>query len=644
MLENDGSKLNKLEDLKGRLFSKNYKVKLEHRDSFPHFQRKEVPVSWEKKEEVKSDLREKFFMKTSMFKKLFIFSIVFFVLALGYAAYTFFANSNSVSSDNIDISVQSNTFTAGGEEYPLLVQIANKNSSPLELVDLVVDYPKSSSSDSSTDSDHIRLSLGTIPAGGIKNENVNLVLFGEQGSTQQLKISIEYRVQDSNAIFVKDKLFDVTISSTPVDLSVDAPTEASPNQNVNFNVKATLNSTTPVPNMLLKVDYPIGFQFVSATPAPTLGNNVWELGTMTPGIGTNISIVGKMIDVSEGEEKVFHVWSGSQSATDKTNIDVVFNSSDHTIIINKPSIEATLSINGVSDTQYAVDTQTTVQGQIHWVNNLDTKIDNLKIEAKISGNALDRGTISAGNNGFYDSSQDTIIWDKNSDNKFLEVSPGDSGDLSFSLSPLSLFSASNGMISSPAINIDVIVTGEQAQDAGAPVELSNEESKTINIISDVGLSTQAVYHSSTFIDTGPLPPKAEQKTTYTITWSLSNTANNISKAEVTSTLPEWMNFVGPFSPPNEDLTYDPSTKEIVWNIGGIPPGTGITDGGRQVSFQVELTPSLSQVGTEPVIINDAILTGHDDFANVDVRVNKTSLNTRLSNDSNFPLDGSRVVQ
>ena len=100
---------------------------------------------------------------------------------------------------------------------------------------------------------------------------------------------------------------------------------------------------------------------------------------------------------------------------------------------------------------------------------------------------------------------------------------------------------------------------------------------------------------------------------------------------------------GHFLRKSEDLTYDNNTNEIVWNVGTIPPGTGITGAGRQVSFQVELTPSLSQVGTSPVIINDATLTGHDDFANVDVRVNKTSLDTGLSNDTGFPFGGDRVV-
>ncbi|MFA6585880.1 MAG: hypothetical protein WCS86_01840 [Candidatus Paceibacterota bacterium] len=639
----DGDKLNKIEELKSKLFSKDYQVKIEHRDSFPHFQKREVMDSWQKKEEVRSDLREKFFMKTSMFKKFFIFSIIFFVLSIGYAAYMFFGNSNSVSNDNIDISILSNAFTAGGEEYPLLLEVVNRNSSPLQLVDLLVEYPKSSQASLSQDNEHLRISLGTIPAGGIKNENVKFILFGEQGSTRQIKVSIEYRVEGSNAIFVKDKLFDISISSTPINLSVDAPTEVSSNQDITLNVKATLNATKSVSKMLLKVDYPIGFQFVKSTPSPSLGNNIWNLGDLSPGAERSISILGKMVDVFDGEEKVFRVWSGSQSPTDKSLIAVVFNSLEHIVLVKKSSIDARLLINGVYQREYAIDTKTSIQGQIQWTNNLETKINNLSIRAKISGNSINRKTISVGQ-GFYDSTQDVIVWDKNSQSKFTSVDPGDSGAVSFSFSPLSLFSASSGIVSSPTINIDVSVTGEQSQSAGVTTDLSSTESKVIRIISDVGLSSKALFYSGAFTNSGPIPPKVEQKTTYTVVWSLSNTANNISNTQVRSTLPPWVRFVGPFIPATEDLTYNASTKEIVWNVGGIPKGTGITEEGREISFQVELTPSLSQVGTEPTIINDTTLTGHDDFANVDVRVNKASLSTRLLNDPGFTFNGSRVVE
>ncbi|OGI71564.1 hypothetical protein A3B84_03040 [Candidatus Nomurabacteria bacterium RIFCSPHIGHO2_02_FULL_35_13] len=643
MPPHDGDKLNRIEELKSKLFNKNYQTKIGHRDSFPHFQKREVMDSWIKKEDARSTFRENFFMKTSMFKKFFIFSIVFFILALGYASYMFFAKGNTVSNDNIDISVLSNAFTAGGEEYPLLLEIANKNNSPLDLVDLVVEYPKSSQASLSQDNERLRISLGTIPAGGVKNENMKLVLFGEQGSTRQIKISLEYRVEGSNAIFVKDKFYDVSINSTPINLSINAPLEASSNQDITLGVKATLNATKSVSKILLKVDYPVGFQFVKATPAPFLGNNIWNLGDLAPGAERNISIVGKMLDVFDGEEKVFRVWSGSQSLSDKSLIKIVFNSLEHIVMIKKSSIEAKLLINGVYQREYAIDTKTSIQGQIQWTNNLETKINNLEIRAKISGNAVNRATISAGQ-GFYNSSQDLIIWDKNSQSKFVEINPGDSGAVSFSFSPVSLFSASGGIVSLPSVNIDVFITGQQAQGGGVVTELNNSESKIVRIISDVGLSTKALFFSGPFLNSGPLPPKVEQKTTYSIVWSLSNTANNISKAVIRSTLPPWMHFTGSFSPATEDLTYDASTKEIVWNVSGIPRGTGITEAGRDITFQVQLTPSLSQVGTEPIIINDTILTGHDDFANVNVRVNKASLSTRLLNDLNFPANASRVVQ
>src|SRR3989338_7095685 len=345
----DRNKLNRIEELKNKLLSKSYQTKIEHRDNFTHPDRREVPDSWEENgvPAAASDFMNKFFVKTSIFKKFFIFSIIFFVLAVGYASYTFFAGGNTVSNDNIEISIFGNSFTTGGEELSFVVGIINKNNSPLELVDLVVEYPKSSSGGLSDDTERMRESLGTIPAGGLRNENLKVVLFGEQGSIRPIKISVEYRVEGSNAIFVKEKIYEVSINSTPIDLSLDAPSLMSPNQDITLNVKATLNAAQSVPNVLIKVDYPIGFQFTSANPTPSLGNNVWKLGDLAPGNERSVSITGKMLDVSDGEEKTFRVWSGLQSEADKSTIGVVFNSLSHTIMIKRPFIEARLFINDV---------------------------------------------------------------------------------------------------------------------------------------------------------------------------------------------------------------------------------------------------------------------------------------------------------
>jgi hypothetical protein len=349
-----------------------------------------------------------------------------------------------------------------------------------------------------------------------------------------------------------------------------------------------------------------------------------------------------MIDVSDGEEKTFHVFSGSQNNSDKSKIGIVFNSLGHTLTIKKPFIEARLAINGVYQSEYAVDSNTTISGQINWVNNLDTKVEDLEIRAQFSGNALNRKSINA-NQGYYNSSLDTILWDKNSQYKFSEVNPGDSGSVNFTLSPLSLFSASRGILTAPTIQVSVSVSARQST-LGGTQKLNDSELKIIRVISNVGLGAKALYYIGAFPNSGPIPPKAEQETTYTIVWNLSNTANNISDAKVRSTLPAWVRFIGPISPPTENLTYDPATREVIWEVGGIPASTGITGDSREVSFKVGLMPSLSQVGTSPVLINETTLTGRDDFAKVNVQVSKLALSTLLINDPSFNVTGANVVE
>ena len=256
---------------------------------------------------------------------------------------------------------------------------------------------------------------------------------------------------------------------------------------------------------------------------------------------------------------------------------------------------------------------------------------------------MDRRTIN-GQQGFYSSGEDVIIWDQNSVNAFREVSPGDSGTVNFSLSPLSLFSTAGGVLSDPSINIEISISGKQMLEGYATADINSFESAKVRVISDVGFATKALYYSGPFTNFGSIPPKVEKETSYTIVWSVTNTSNSISKATVRSSIPAWMRFVGSVSPTTENLVFNSSTREIVWNIGKIPKGAGITGAGKEVAFQVAFTPSLSQVGSLPVIINEAVLTGHDDFANVDVKTTKGSLRTRLDNDPAFPPSGGSVVE
>src|SRR5690606_33301324 len=112
-----------------------------------------------------------------------------------------------------------------------------------------------------------RIAVGDAPAGSVIRKLLNVQIFGQQGSTRDISITLEYRVPGSNAIFFKQKVYTINISSAPVNLLVTGPENSGSNQNLSFSIKTSLNTPESVRGMMVTVDYPRGFDFSGATPA-----------------------------------------------------------------------------------------------------------------------------------------------------------------------------------------------------------------------------------------------------------------------------------------------------------------------------------------------------------------------------------------
>ena len=83
--------------------------------------------------------------------------------------------------------------------------------------------------------------------------------------------------------------------------------------------------------------------------------------------------------------------------------------------------------------------------------------------------------------------------------------------------------------------------------------------------------------------------KPEEETTYTITFSVANTTNNISKAKLVTSLPPRVSYKNLISPKMKKLTFDAVTRELVWDIGTIPRETGLSGAKKKFLFKF-LTP------------------------------------------------------
>lgn len=595
----------------------------------------DISETWEEDQ----DMPKHYKKSSSWTKKFLVVSVLFFLMSVGVVSYVIYGGSNVVSSKNIDIEISGPVSVGGGEEASIQISIANHNSVSLELADLIVEFPDGTRSADNINQDFIRFrkTIGIIKAGEGINELVRPVFFGEKNDIKEIKVILEYRVAGSNAIFVKEEQYSLTINSAPISLSVSGLKEVSTNQEIRLDISVVSNSESVVNDLVVKVDYPFGFEFISSNPPPTFGENSWKLGDFASGGKRKVSIRG-ILKGQDGEKKFFRVYSGIQSDENDKEIGVVYNSLVQEVVLRKPFLGAVVMIGGDITSEYIAESNETIRVNIAWSNNLPVRINNAKIEVLLSGEILNESSVAV-ERGFYDSSRNTVVWDKRVIPELGVIESGESGVVKFSFKPKEM---DKFIIKNPEVSLRVSVEGDRSSEDNVPEKVESFVDGIVKFISNTSFTSRAVYYTGPFLNTGPIPPKAETETTYTIIWTVLNTSNNISSAVVKSSIPSYVRWLDTVSPSNEKVSYDSSTGEIIWDLDDIKIGTGIIRQVREVAFRVSLFPSLSQVGDSPLLVLNALLIGNDDFTGTEISVDTRAITTRLSSDPGFNLGDERV--
>lgn len=568
--------------------------------------------------------------KMSFAAKFLIGSVVFFILAAGAAAYMFLGGGNVISPQNIDIQVLAPSLVDSGKQGAIQVIVDNRNTSALTLVDLLVDYPNGTRDPANPTQtlSHVRDSIGTINSGQQIKQNVDGIFYGAEGSAQKVTVTLEYSVAGSNAVFEKTAEADFRIGSSPISLSINTPDSVVAGQPFPIDITVQSNATTPLQNVVVQGQYPFGFSAVSATPAAVVGGTFWQLGTMAPGSSQVIHLVGS-INGQEGDTKVLSFIVGSNTDPTDTTIAVPVLTVPQTVTVHRPFITASISVNGQSSgggNAIAVAQGAALQGTITWTNNLSTAVTNAQFTLNLSGPALDKNSVSS-SNGFYQSQNNTITWGPSQDATLASVPPGGTGELQFSFSTLAP-GAGGTLITNPTINLSLDVQGtSQDSSGGGPQQVSSIATANVSIASQLSLAAQALHFTGPITDTGPMPPKAEAATSYTVQWTVKNSSNTIGNAIVTAVLPQYVRYV---SAGAVGVSYDGSSRTVTWNLGDLPAGVGYSAAAKVADFQVVLTPSTSQVGSIPQLTGPAVLKGQDRYAQVGVESDAPAVSTQLT--------------
>ncbi len=550
-------------------------------------------------------------------------ALLFFLVALGSVGYFFYFGGNSVSMDKIVIDIQGPTTISSGDTIPLSLTITNKNSVAIKNATIEINFPVGTRSATDMLAPYQRYveDITLLESGATITRSIKAVVFGGQAQNLALPISFSYGTTGSNATFVKTSSYTLTISSTPLSLSVDTISETVSGKPITLTLLVRSNATTPLSNVVVSGVFPFGFS-VASSSVP-FANSSFFIGKMLPGAQKTILLIGTLVG-QDKEQRVFRFSVGTTKSAQDRTLAVEYMTQEATTVITAPFITTNISINGDTRENIVLASGSTQNVNISYVNTLATSVTNATVAITISGSAVDYESIRT-QNGFYRSSDRTIVFSRDTDSALATLAPGASGVGAFTFSTLSL----DSLASAPMITLAISVSGTRVGQANVPEQVSASVTKTAKVATAVVLKASSLHDSGPLSTSGPIPPRIDIPTVYTVVWSVQNKGSAVAGGSVRSTLPSYVSYTGSTAGSGV-FTYDVGAHSLSWNTGDLAQGAS-----AEGVFQISLTPSSSQKGSAPALTGGMSFSGYDRFAGVQVTATADPATTETKGDPGY---------
>lgn len=559
-------------------------------------------------------------------------SIALLALALGivYKIHAMLFDETRVA-----ISITGPKDVASVEETTFTVAYSNKNWAGLANVTLVFSYPDSFHLQAGNSAE-INGSLAEIPIGEIKANTEGKVLvtgkfYGSKGDLVSLKATLRYSPKNVATVFEKTAQFAVNVGSSPLSLEITAPLELATGQDVVYVVDYANKSDVSFPNLRVKVEYPDGFEFVSAEPKPSEGQSVWYVGNFDAQASGKITVRGVLSGARE-ERKSVRGMIGFFQGEGKF-VAYAENERQTRIIASPLSISQT--VNGLTD--IAVNQGDTLRYVIRFSNDGNVGVRDAIVTVDIDPAVLDMSQLNL-SRGAYDAARKLLIWKASDVPNLGRLEPGAGGEISFSVPVAKALTSADGS------NLSVRSVAK-IDSPDIPTPLGSNKIIASNILyvklnSLVNVGVRALYDDPVFPNSGPVPPKVGQTTSYTLHLRVTNSSNDLKQARVVAALPTGVSYSGKFSPGGETVTFNDRTNTLAWDLGAFP-ATG--NAPRELVFQVTATPNVTEVGNPLVLASGVTFTAQDTFTRQDIRVEKGEQDNFLRDDKKYGSVGNEVV-
>ena len=546
-------------------------------------------------------------------KKKIIIAVLFILAVIALGVWSF--QRNSFSKSILRIEILGPDAIEAGQKVDYILKYKNNSDITLTNPRLIFEYPKSSLVEGGKL--RVERQLDDIYPGKEEAITFSARILGQENDSKKAQAWIEFQPKNLKAKYEVSTSQTAIVKFSPLTFELDLPSRLETNKDFSFSLNYFSNIDYPLSQLRVKIDYPAGFEFVGSQPA-AVENNEWLLPVLNKAEGGRIVVTGR-INGSIGEQKDFKASLGLWQEGEF----VLLKETTKGVAMTKPMIYVSQLVNGSND--YIASLGESLHYEIFFKNIGQSSFENLFLVVNLEGETFDLNTLRAFG-ATYHQGDNSLIWDWKKNSQLRLLGADEEGKIEFWVD------LKDDPASSASRNISVKNS----------VDLSPaREEFSLKVNTKLILDQKIFFNDGSFGTNGSLPLQVGQATAFTITWQAKNFYNDLTGVKVKAILSPGISLTGQLMPRDAKFVFDSQSREIIWDVGDLSADS--SGASQSFSFQVSITPSPSQRGQAPSILDSIEISGDDIWTQERVSVQMPGLNTGILNDAGF-IQGQGIVQ
>lgn len=572
-----------------------------------------------------------------------ICTLLFFIAGAAIAGFLFFSQTKKFGDNNIKFEINGPEKIKIGEKFDYLIKYNNLDKLVLLNSLITIQLPHGfilETAEPAANDNHV-WPLGDLSF--MRSGEIKLTgkIVDDITREQKITATLNFYPENFHSEFSKPATLTTSLETPDMDFLAQIPANVTANQKININLKLKNTSSIGFDDAKIVLTKPENFTVKNTNPTADKDTYEWKIARMDPFSDvTEIKIEGAFPqdltftkDTDRTQNFSFQLFLKGQDEQYYLAKETKFSTK-----IIEQALNVFLIINGSTENRgFSLGDKLTYS--LVAKNSGQQTFKDVQLKTVINStpfDVIDWNKIKDENFGKIEKTDKgkEITWSKTQINELNNFGPGSEKTITFSLSTKSLED-----LKTQTPNIDLSLLGKTLIDSYSEIIFTTTDTDITPIKSspvqfqlntNTELQTKALYYfeDGTAIGTGPVPPKANEKTKLQIFWIITNELHEINNISVTTTLPDNINWTNETHLSTGEINFDATTRKLIWTINRLPKNIQFA----QANFAIEFTPKTEDIGNIMKLTNNTTLSAFDSITSTTIMKTKTILTSNMEED------------